>query len=162
MSIAESMMKVSSDKQTLSLYIDDTLFKTYLISTAKNGLGEEENSEKTPRGWHEIAEKIGAEQAVNTVFVSRVPTGEIYTPTLRANFPDRDWILTRILRLKGLEEGRNRGPGIDSYDRYIYIHGTPDETHLGKIGSKGCIRMANTDIIELFDKVSIGSKIIIE
>lgn len=162
MTDSKSFIKVLSNTQTLSLYDNDKLIQEYLISTAKNGLGEAEDSEKTPRGWHEIADKIGAGEKPNAVFISREPTGEIYSPALRKAFPDRDWILTRILRLRGLEKGRNQGPGIDSFDRYIYIHGTPDENTMGEIASKGCVRMRNADIIDLFDRVSVGTEIYIE
>lgn len=135
---------------------------SYLVSTGKNGMGEQEHSEKTPRGWHEIAEKIGQDAPQNAVFIAREPTGEIYSQALAEAYPGRDWILTRILRLRGLESGRNQGPGVDSFQRYIYIHGTPDTTELGRIGSRGCIRMHNKDIIELFNLVTVGTKIFID
>ena len=99
------------------------------------------DSECTPRGNHIIADKIGNNAKVNTVFVGRKPTGEIYTPKLHKQFPDRDWILTRILWLRGTEPGCNLGGKVDSYDRYIYIHGSPDTVEMGKPGSRGCIRM---------------------
>lgn len=162
MNESQPFIRVCSKTQSLNLYHHDKLLQTYLISTAKNGLGETENSEKTPRGWHEIADKIGEGAQSNAVFVSRELTGEIYSPALRQQFPDRDWILTRILRLRGLEKGRNQGPGIDSYDRYIYIHGTPDENEMGELGSRGCVRMRNSDIIDLFERVEVGTQIYIE
>lgn len=159
--MSDHLLKISSLTQTLSLYAGNVCIKTYAISTGRNGLGEEENSEKTPRGWHEIAEKIGCEEAINTVFVAREPTGEIYAPSMKREFPDRDWILTRILRLRGLEIGRNSGNGFDSYERYIYIHGSPDEVLMGKPGSKGCIRMNNKEIIELADLIAVRTKLFI-
>ena len=107
------------------------------------------NSECTPRGWHKIHSIIGLDNQINSVFVAREWTGEIYSDELARQFPDRDWILTRILRLDGLEPGRNKGGDVDTFDRYIYIHGTPDTTLLGKPGSHGCIRMNNNEIIEL-------------
>ncbi|SFV68988.1 Glutamate synthase [NADPH] large chain [hydrothermal vent metagenome] len=134
-----------------------TLFfcgKSFLISSAKNGLGEIENSFCTPRGKHKIIEKIGDGALINTVFVGRKKTGEIYNPTLEDKYPNRDWILTRILWLEGCEVA-NR----NSKNRYIYIHGTPDK--VGVPLSHGCIRMNNKDIIELFDKVDVGTEVLI-
>ncbi|WP_288423747.1 cell wall-recycling L,D-carboxypeptidase ElsL [uncultured Acinetobacter sp.] len=127
--------------------------KTYPISSGKNGIGEQENSGKTPRGWHRIAEKFGHTVPINAVFIARQPTGEVYSDTLAAEYPDRDWILSRILWLDGLEEGFNRGEGCDSKQRYIYIHGTPDTQPMGIPMSHGCIRMRNTDLIELFEVI---------
>jgi L,D-transpeptidase YbiS len=131
------------------------------VSTARNGVGEASGSEKTPRGAHYIRAKIGTGQPVNAVFVSRRPTGEIYTPALRAAFPHRDWILTRILWLCGLERGKNRGGKVDTMRRYIYIHGCPDEDPMGVPGSRGCIKMRNRDILELFDRVAAGTRVLI-
>lgn len=147
---------VSTKAQCLYLYEKDRLIKSYVVSTAKNGVGQVMDSEKTPLGWHMIAEKYGEDAPENAVFVSREQTGEIYTPKLHAKNPGRDWILTRILRLKGLQEGFNVGGKVDTYQRYIYIHGTPASTQLGKIGSRGCIRMENQAIIQLFDEIEIG------
>lgn len=127
--------------------------KTYPISSGKNGIGEQENSGKTPHGWHRIAEKFGHTAPINAVFIARQPTGEVYSDTLAAEHPDRDWILSRILWLDGLEEGFNRGEGCDSKQRYIYIHGTPDTQPMGIPMSHGCIRMRNTDLIELFEVI---------
>lgn len=133
-----------------------------LVSTAANGAGEVFGSGCTPRGAHVIRAKIGAGCAADTVFVGRRPTGEIYTPELRAQFPARDWILTRILWLSGCEVGRNRLGNVDTMRRYIYIHGTPDETPMGVPGSHGCIRMRNADLISLFDRVPVGTPVYIE
>jgi L,D-transpeptidase YbiS len=131
----------------------------YAVSSAEKGVGEVCGSHCTPRGKHIIRAKIGAGQPVNTVFVCRRPTGEIYTPELAAQFPDRDWILTRILWLSGCEIGFNRLGENDTMRRYIYIHGTPDSVPLGKPGSHGCIRLRNADLIELFDLVTAGTKV---
>ncbi len=127
--------------------------KAYAVSTSKNGLGETNGSFCTPRGRHIVRAKIGAGQPVNAVFVRRRPTGELWTPELHAAYPGRDWILTRILWLSGCEPGFNRLREVDTMRRYIYIHGTPDTTDLGRPGSIGCIRMRNADIVELFDLV---------
>ena len=146
--------------QTLELFDDaGKLLRHYPVSTGANGLGEENGSYCTPRGRHIIRAKIGAGQPVNTVFVRRRPTGETYTPKLDAQHPGRDWILTRILWLSGCEPGYNRLGSCDTMRRYIYIHGTPDSTPLGQPGSKGCVRMANADIIELFGKVPAGTTV---
>lgn len=131
----------------------------YPVSTARNGAGEREGSHCTPRGRHRIRAKIGAGAPAGTVFVGRRPTGEIYDPE-RAE-PDRDWILTRILWLCGEEIGRNRLGEVDSMRRYIYIHGAPDEAPMGVPGSIGCIRMRNADVIELFDRVAVGTRVVI-
>lgn len=135
-----------------------TLFEA-AISSAKNGPGEVNGSGCTPRGAHIIRAKIGAGAAPNTVFVGRRPTGEIYTPELGARFPQRDWILTRILWLSGLEPGINRLGNVDTMRRYIYIHGSPDSAAMGAPGSHGCIRMRNADVIRLFDMVPAGTRV---
>jgi lipoprotein-anchoring transpeptidase ErfK/SrfK len=135
------------------------LLRCYAISSAKNGVGETRGSNCTPRGKHLIRARIGAGQPENTVFVGRRPTGEIYTPELGAQFPQRDWILTRILWLSGCEVGFNRLGNNDTMRRHIYIHGTPDFVPLGIPGSHGCIRMRNADLLELFDLVSAGTKV---
>ena len=141
--------------------LDDAgkLLRRYAVSTAANGAGETCGSHCTPRGKHIIRAKIGAGQPENTVFVRRRPTGEIYTPELGAQFPERDWILTRILWLSGCEPGFNRLGENDTMRRYIYIHGTPDSAQLGAPGSHGCIRMRNADLVELFDLVSAGTAV---
>ncbi len=132
------------------------------ISTARNGPGEQMGSEKTPRGSHYIRAKIGAGLPPNSVLVSRRPTGEIFSPALRAAFPNRDWILTRILWLCGLEPGKNRLGNVDTMRRYVYIHGCPDEDPMGVPGSRGCVKMRNSDIIELFDRVAAGTRVYIK
>lgn len=150
-------LEINLKKQLLTVFDQQQkIIKTYLVSTAKNGAGEQINSEKTPRGRHEIFQKIGAGVPINSVFVGRKLTGEIYAPDLKQQFPNRDWILTRILWLSGLEPGKNQGGEIDTKARYIYLHGTPEATPVGEIGSRGCIRMRNQAIIELFDWVSVG------
>ncbi len=133
----------------------------YAISAARNGAGERNGSFCTPRGLHLIRARIGAGQPVNSVFVRRRPTGEIYNADLAAQYPDRDWILTRILWLSGCEPGFNRLGDVDTMRRYIYIHGTPDSVVLGKPGSIGCIRMHNNDLLELFERVKTGDHVLI-
>lgn len=155
-------IKVNIGDQKMYVFENNVLAKVYAVSTAKNGAGEINGSEKTPRGLHVIRAKIGAGQPAGTVFVQRRMTGEIYTPELKKQFPERDWILTRILWLSGLEIGKNRLGNVDTMRRYVYIHGTPDEVPMGIPGSKGCVRMRNSDLIELFNKIPAGTKILIE
>ncbi len=152
---------INSNEQYMYCYNEQSLYKKYPVSTAKNGLGEQEGSECTPRGWHKIHSIIGKDYPENSVFVGRKWTGEYYSDDLAAQYPQRDWILTRILQLNGLEPGFNQGGNVDSLQRYIYIHGTPDKTHLGTPGSHGCIRISNVDIIELADWVNIGTRVCI-
>lgn len=154
-------IEINISEQTLKLFNGDALVKQYPVSTARNGPGELMDSECTPRGSHIISEKIGAGYASNTVFVSRDPTGELYTPDMCTQFPDRDWILTRILWLSGTEPGCNQGDNVDSHDRYIYIHGSPDDVEMGKPGSRGCVRMRNEDVMDLFDQVGEGTPVYI-
>ena len=153
---------ISIATQTLTL-LDDSgeLLAEYPVSTAANGVGCEKNSGCTPLGSHVIRAKIGEGAVANTVFVGRRPTGEICTPELMAQFPNRDWILTRILWLSGTEVGKNRLGNIDTMQRYIYIHGTPDSTDMSVIGSHGCVRMRNADIMQLFDRVPVGTTVTI-
>ncbi len=129
--------------------------KQYHIATAKNGVGETFGSECTPLGKHIIRAKIGNDEAINTVFIGRRPTGEIYEPSLKTQNPSRDWILTRILWLSGIEQGKNRLGNVDTMRRYIYIHGCPDEDEMGVASSHGCIKMRNTDLIELYDLIPV-------
>ncbi len=146
--------------QTLELFDDNgKLLRRYRVSTGANGAGEENGSFCTPRGKHVIRAMIGAGQPENAVFVKRRPTGELYTPELGARYPGRDWILTRILWLSGCESGYNRSRTCDTMRRYIYIHGTPDSVELGKPGSRGCVRMRNSDLVELFDLVRVGVQV---
>ncbi|MGJ0486983.1 MAG: L,D-transpeptidase family protein [Methylomicrobium sp.] len=157
----DSYLDVSIAGQRLSLIENGLILKSYPVSTAKNGPGERKGSECTPRGWHRVRAKIGKDLPMFTVFKGRRPTGEIYGPELARLYPERDWILTRILWLGGLEPGRNRYREVDSAWRYIYIHGTPDEGMQGQPESHGCIRMFNADVLELFDLVQAGVKVFI-
>lgn len=129
------------------------------IATAKNGVGEQYGSYQTPRGRHVIRAKIGHGAPRNGAFVGRRLTGELYSPALRQVYPKRDWILTRILWLSGLEIGKNRLGTVDTMRRYIYVHGAPDEDAMGVASSHGCIKMRNDDILFLFDKVEVGTEI---
>lgn len=154
-------LDISIGEQTLTIKNNKETLRTYPVSTAKKGAGEQKGSECTPRGWHVIRAKIGAGQPLFSVFVGRRPTGEIYNPDLASLFPQRDWILTRILWLGGLEPGKNRYGKVDTTWRYIYIHGCPDECMHGKPESHGCIRMRNADVLDLFERVIAGVKVYI-
>ncbi len=148
-------IRISIGRQTLTLLGGaGEVLRVYSVSTAAKGPGELSGSHCTPRGRHLVRARIGAGQPENTVFVARRPTGEIYSRQLGEQFPKRDWILTRILWLSGCEVGRNRLGKVDTMRRYVYIHGSPDSTPMGRPGSIGCIRMRNADIIELFDLVA--------
>lgn len=155
-------IEISISAQTLTLLDDNgKSLAAFSVSTAKNGAGCEKNSGCTPLGAHIIRAKIGANVPENTVFAGRRPTGEIWTPQLAAAYPERDWILTRILWLSGKELGKNRLGNVDSMQRYIYIHGTPDTEPMGQPRSHGCVRMRNQDIIALYDQVDVGTPVVI-
>ncbi|MBI5329529.1 MAG: L,D-transpeptidase [Betaproteobacteria bacterium] len=139
-------------RQWLELTTDTGVILRYPVSTAANGAGERAGSFCTPRGLHIVRAKVGAELPVNSVLVGRRPTGEIYTPEMGLEQPERDWILSRILWLSGQEPGFNRLGACDSMRRYIYIHGTPDERFEQRPASHGCIRMRNADVLELFER----------
>lgn len=160
--MTKPQIKISIAEQTLDL-LDETgkLIKRYSVSTAKNGAGEQNGSFKTPRGKHVVRAKVGGGQPINTVFVERRPTGETYSPELAAQFPARDWILTRILWLSGCEVGFNRLGNVDTMRRCVYIHGSPDTAQMGKPGSHGCVRMHNHDLVDLFDRVPTGTPVFI-
>lgn len=153
---------ISIKEQQLYCYEDDNFYRAFNVSTAKKGVGEQMNSECTPRGWHRVHSCIGMGLAENSVLVSRQWTGEIFSRELAANNPARDWILTRIIQIDGLERGRNKGGQVDSLQRYIYLHGTPDSTQMDKPGSHGCIRLQNADIIDFANWISIGTRVCIE
>jgi L,D-transpeptidase YbiS len=151
---------ISIPQQSLDL-IDDqgALVRRYPVSTASKGAGEKAGSNCTPRGRHVIRARIGAGMPSGAVFVGRRPTGEVHTRALAAANPERDWILTRILWLSGCEPGINRLGEVDTMRRYIYIHGCPDGAPIGTPGSIGCVRMRNADMIELFDRVPVGTAV---
>ena len=141
----------------LWLLVGRDVLAEYPVSTALKGPGERLGSGCTPRGLHRLRIKIGQDCPLNAVFVARRFTGETYNPRLAAREAHRDWILTRVLWLTGLEPGRNRGGRCDTLRRLIYIHGTPDSEPMGEPHSHGCVRMRNADIVELFDAVPAGA-----
>jgi lipoprotein-anchoring transpeptidase ErfK/SrfK len=156
------LIKVSIDEQRLQLLESGRVTMDVAVSTAANGPGEIMHSECTPRGWHRVRARIGEGSPANTVFVGRRPTGEIYSPELRRTHPQRDWMLTRILWLCGMEPGKNRLGQVDSMRRYIYIHGCPEEDAMGTPSSHGCVKMTNADVIRLFDAVPVGIRVLIQ
>lgn len=150
-------LDINIGNQTLAVVNENgCVCKTYPVSTAARGTGQQMDSLCTPTGKHVIRAKIGAGQPLNTIFRGRRPIG-VYRTGMREAKPGRDWILTRILWLSGCEPGFNRLGNVDSMRRYIYLHGTPDEVEMGVPGSHGCIRVRNHDLLELFDMVSVGT-----
>jgi lipoprotein-anchoring transpeptidase ErfK/SrfK len=157
-----SYLRVSIARQILELIEAGEVAHAYPVSTARNGPGEGMGSGCTPRGWHVIRAKIGRDAPLNAVFVGRRTTGEIYDAALARQHPQRDWIITRILWLGGLEPGFNRYGGVDTAWRYIYIHGSPEDGVTGRPESHGCIRMKSADILDLFERVEAGMRVYIE
>lgn len=153
------MLIVDIAKQQLELQRDGQVLARFPVSTALRGAGEAKGSYCTPRGRHIVRAKIGDGLPLNSVLVGRRPTGEIYSAELAAQHPQRDWILTRILWLSGCEPGFNRLGHVDTMQRYIYIHGTPDSEPIGQPASHGCIRMRNEDLLQLFDLVEAGETV---
>lgn len=154
---AHRRLTVSLTRQIATLTADEVMLREFPVSTSRHGPGEWQGSLCTPRGRHYIRAKIGAGLPTGAVLVSRRPTGEIYTNELGRSAPGRDWILSRILWLCGLEVGVNRLGAVDSMRRFIYIHGTPDSEPMGVPFSHGCIRMHNADVCWLFDAVTVGT-----
>ena len=154
-------IEIDLPTQRLRLLADSETVGEWSISSAQSGAGELLDSECTPCGVHRIAEKIGADCALNAVFVGRSATGEIYSSRLRDAAPERDWILTRILWLAGCEPGRNQGGEVDSQARCIYIHGAPDDVQMAVPGSRGCIRMRNDDVVAVFERVCVDTEVVI-
>ncbi|WP_458525872.1 L,D-transpeptidase family protein [Onishia taeanensis] len=131
----------------------------YAISSGLAGHGQHEGSGQTPLGWHYIRAAIGDGQPPGCVFRGRRPTGEVYSAELAAAHPKRDWILTRILWLCGLEAGHNRGGDVDSQRRYIYLHGTPPTEPMGVAASHGCIRLRDEALLEVFAAAGPGTPV---
>ena len=151
------LLLVDVERQRLSVISEGRPVADYPVSTAAAGVGGENGSGRTPPGWHRVRARIGSGEPVGRVFESRLPTREVWAGDPR----DDDLILTRVLTLEGLEDSVNRGPGRDSLERYIYIHGTNHPEQLGRPASHGCVRMANADIIRLFDQVLEGDAVAI-
>jgi lipoprotein-anchoring transpeptidase ErfK/SrfK len=154
----ERVLVVRIGASTLQYYRAASLVKSYVVSTSKRPPSNVKNSLGTPRGLHEVAERIGAGQPAGMVFDSRVPTGRHYSemPESADNL-----ITSRILWLRGLEAGINQGGEVDTYERYVYIHGTSREDRIGEPQSAGCVLMRNLDIIELFEDLRPGDQVLI-
>ena len=152
---------VDISEQRLYLFENDILKLSFPVSTSKYGEGSKENSYKTPLGSHKIKDKIGTNVLINTIFIARENTNRLATIINEKIDSDDDFVTSRILWLDGLEVGINKGSGVDSYSRYIYIHGTHEEGLVGQKASHGCIRMFNQDVIYLYDKVEEGTKVLI-
>ena len=155
-------IEVNLAAQTLMLLYGDGRLVAYPVSTAARGRGCMNGSYCTPVGRHRVRLKIGGGCPPGSVFVGRRATGEVLTEELRLATPDRDWILSRLLWLEGMEPGINRGGDVDTLRRFVYIHGTADEARIGEPASHGCIRMRNDDIVELFDLVPAGTEVLID
>lgn len=152
---------VAAKRQRLYLINGDEIEQTYVISTAKNGVGNKVGTFQTPQGLHQIAEKVGDDLPVNSVIKNKMPTGGKANVVTEPKATGRDLITTRILHLRGTEEDINAGQGCDSYLRGIFIHGTHEEGLLGTAASKGCVRMSNADVLDLFDRVEVGTFVVI-
>jgi len=157
----EEIIYVSVKNQKMYYISNDVIIKEYLISTAKKGVGNIKNSDKTPLGLHFIKEKIGSKTPLNGRMIGRVFYGQIATIYSDTTTSKTDDITSRILWLSGYEKDINKGGNVDSYERYIYIHGTSEEGKIGTPASYGCIRMLNRDVIELYSMTKIGTKVLI-
>ena len=153
----ELVLIVEVTRQKLYVIQDEEVIRTYPVSTSKYGIGNKEGSNKTPLGTHRIYEKVGEGVKIGTIFKARISTGGIAKIYHDSTDVEQDFIITRIMCLEGLEPGVNKGEGMDSRDRHIHIHGTPEEGLIGRPASHGCIRMKNDDVVELFDLVKIGT-----
>ena len=154
-------MYVSVKYQRLYLIVNDSTIRKYSISTAKKGIGCKANSNKTPSGLHTIKRKIGDKVPLGGILESRMYTGKIAKILTEKKNAAKDYVTTRVMWLQGEEPGLNKGRNVDSYNRYIYIHGTPEEGFIGEPASHGCVRMKNKDVIELYSLVDEGTPILI-
>jgi len=157
----EKYMYVSVKYQRLYLIVNDSTIRKYSISTAKKGIGCKANSNKTPSGLHTIKRKIGANVPLGGILESRICTGRVAKIITKKKNAEKDYVTTRVMWLQGEEPGLNKGRNVDSYNRYIYIHGTPEEGFIGEPASHGCVRMKNKDVIELYDLIDEGTPILI-
>jgi len=159
---ASSYLIISVSHQSLYVVKDSVVLIRYRISTALKGIGNKAGSEQTPLGVHRIAEKIGADTPVGSIFKARCDTGQIARIlTTKDEYSEGDNITSRILWLDGVEQGKNKGGDVDTHSRYIYIHGTDEEWRLGEAVSHGCVRMANKDVIQLFNEIIVDSLVVI-
>ncbi len=157
----DELLFASVSKQKMYHIKDQKIIETYTISTSAYGIGNKAGSNKTPQGLHKVAAKYGDDTPVNGRLIGRVFYGQITTVYTDSTKSKTDDVTSRILWLDGLEKGLNKGEGIDSFKRYIYIHGTSEEGRLGRPASHGCIRMKNKEVIELYEKIKIGTLVLI-
>ncbi len=161
MFLSSKEIEISISKQELYLFDSGNIIKTYKISSSKYGEGSKINSFKTPLGKHEVKKLIGHNEEKGMRFIGRTPSQIHPIYSSEQVYALEDVVQSRIIWLSGMEEGVNKGPGVDSYGRFIYIHGTPEEWLLGQKASKGCIRMSNNDVIELFALLDGGEIVMI-
>ena len=154
-------IEIDISEQRLYLIESLDIKASYPVSSSKYGEGSIENSFKTPLGFHVVKEKIGEGAEKNTIFKSRINTRRSADIIEEYQDSDDDFVTSRIMWLDGAEEGKNRGGSVDSFSRYIYIHGTHEEGLIGTKASHGCIRMFNADAIELFERIKKGTKVLI-
>ena len=159
--VIKEIIFVSIEKQRLYHINDNKIICEYIISSSAYGTGNKEGGNKTPLGLHKVKNKYGENTPINGRMIARVYTGDIATIYKNNTKSNTDDVTTRILWLDGLEIGKNKGMGIDSFKRYIYIHGTSEEGRLGSPASHGCIRMKNKEVIDLYNKVAIGTLVLI-
>ena len=157
----DEVIYVSIKNQKLYYIEQDSIIKEYIISSSAFGIGSASGSNKTPIGLHGIKEKYGEKTPINGKMTGRVFHGHIATIYTDQTKSKTDDVTSRVLWLEGLEKGKNRGEGIDSFKRYIYIHGTSEEGRLGKPVSHGCIRMKNKEVIDLYKLVEVGTLVLI-
>ena len=157
----DEVLFVNITEQKMYYIKEGGIVKTYVISSSSYGVGNKAGSNKTPIGLHKVKQKFGEKTPINGKMIGRVFYGNIATIYTDNTKSKTDDVCSRILWLVGLEEGLNKGEGIDSYNRYIYIHGTSEEGRLGKPASHGCIRMKNKEVIELYEKIKIGTLVLI-
>ncbi|NOY67062.1 MAG: L,D-transpeptidase [Gammaproteobacteria bacterium] len=161
MTLRPPVILIDVNLQTLSLINHNGVISCWPVSTAKAGIGNQKNSYQTPTGAHEIGEKIGHNEPLGMIFDARKPTGQVAELLHAPRSSGQDQITSRILWLKGVDPTINLGGNVDTYERFIYIHGTAEEGLIGQAVSHGCIRMCNADVIELFDLVDNGSLVYI-
>ena len=159
--VIKEIIFVSIEKQKLYHIKNNKIISEFIISSSAYGTGNKAGSNKTPLGLHKVKQKYGDNTPINGRMKGRVYYGEIATIYKDSTKSKTDDVTTRILWLKGLEQGKNKGEGIDSFKRYIYIHGTSEEGRLGTPASHGCIRMTNKEVIDLYNKVAIGTLVLI-
>ncbi|MFC7367092.1 L,D-transpeptidase [Vreelandella zhaodongensis] len=157
--VDQGWIEIDISQQQLRCWLGRERQYSCSVSTGVAGVGQQEGSGQTPLGWHYVRAMIGAGLPEDAVFRGRRWTGEVFTPELAAAFPNRDWILTRIVWLCGLETGLNRGGNVDTQRRYIYLHGTPPDEPMGIPASHGCIRLRNWDLLYLFNHVQPGTPV---